>query len=69
MIDPVMDAFTTSCSPARSAITAMINSAALPNVALSNPPIPGPRCSVIHSVDRPIHPASGMMAPADAIKM
>ena len=68
MMEPVIDALTTSYKPARSAMIAMISSAAFPNVALSKPPIPGPRCSAIHSVERPIHPASGMMAPAAAIK-
>lgn len=35
MIDPVMDALTTSMRPALSAIKAMISSQALPNVALT----------------------------------
>jgi hypothetical protein len=69
IIDPVIEALTTSCNPARRAMIAMINSAAFPNVAFSNPPIPGPRCSAIHSVALPIHPASGMMAIADAKKI
>ena len=39
---PVIDALTSSTSPARSATMAMISSAALPKVALSSPPIVGP---------------------------
>ena len=47
---PVIDAFTSSTRPARSATIAMMSSAALPKVALSSPPMVGPvrcaRCSV-----------------------
>ena len=32
-----MDAFTTSCRPARNAVSAMMSSAALPKVALEKP--------------------------------
>ncbi len=39
---PVMEAFTRSTRPARSATSAMISSAALPKVALSRPPTVGP---------------------------
>jgi hypothetical protein len=42
MIDPTIDAFTTSWSPSISAKKAMISSGALPNVTFSRPPIPGP---------------------------
>jgi hypothetical protein len=41
-MEPAIEAFTTSYSPARSAASAMISSAALPNVALSSPPTPSP---------------------------
>ena len=37
MIDPVIDALTTPTSPCDNAINAMINSAALPNVAFNRP--------------------------------
>ena len=42
MIEPVIDALTTSMSPACSAKNAMISSAMLPNVALRMPPTCGP---------------------------
>ena len=61
MMDPVMDAFTRSKSPARSATIAMISSAALPNVALRRPPTPSPTRSEMSSVAWPIRPASGMI--------
>ena len=41
-IEPVSEALTISVSPARRAMKPMISSAALPNVALSRPPSPGP---------------------------
>src|SRR5215470_15577346 len=62
MIEPVIDAFTTPISPFESAISAMINSAALPKVAFNNPPTPWPRCSASSSVARPIQPARGTTA-------
>ena len=62
MIEPVIDAFTTAVSPLERAISAMINSAALPKVAFNNPPTPWPRCSASSSVARPIQPARGITA-------
>ncbi len=62
MIEPVIDAFTTPVSPFESAISAMINSAALPKVAFNNPPTPWPKCSASSSVARPIQPAKGTIA-------
>src|ERR1700746_829048 len=62
MIEPVIDAFTTPVNPLESAISAMINSAALPKVAFNNPPTPWPRCSASSSVARPIQPARGTTA-------
>ena len=41
-IDPVMEALTSSSSPARMATMVMISSAALPRVAFSKPPMRGP---------------------------
>ena len=41
-MEPAIDAFTTSYSPARRAEIAMMSSAALPKVAFSSPPIPSP---------------------------
>ena len=51
MMLPVSDALTTLSSPRKSANRAMISSAALPNVALSSPPSPGPSRSARFSVD------------------
>ena len=62
MIEPVMEALTTSIKPLDKAISAMINSAALPKVALSSPPTPCPARAPRCSVARPIQPASGMIA-------
>ena len=69
MIEPVIDAFTTSWSPARSATIAMMSSAALPKVALSRPPMPSPTFSARCSVAFPISPASGMIARHDETKI
>ncbi len=56
---PVIEAFTRSTRPARSAISAMINSAALPKVAFSSPPTVGlVRCARC-SVASPMNAASG----------
>src|SRR5437016_6965191 len=40
IIEPAIDALTTLLRPFESAITAMISSAAFPNVAFNNPPAP-----------------------------
>ena len=69
MIEPVMDAFTRSSSPARIAKSVMISSAALPSVAFSRPPSRGPVCAANSSVERPIKPAAGMTASAEARKI
>src|SRR5581483_543927 len=68
IIEPVIEAFTTFVSPLESAIPAMISSAALPNVALSNPPKPSPTRAASASVARPIQPATGMMPSAEQTK-
>lgn len=65
MIEPVIDALTTLVRPRESAMPAMINSAAFPKVALSNPPIPSPMRAASASVARPIQPATGMIASAE----
>ena len=62
MIEPVIEALTTSSMPARSATRAMISSAALPSVALRKPPIASPTRAASFSVARPSRPASGTMA-------
>ncbi len=68
MIEPVSEALTISVSPARRAMKAMISSAALPNVALSSPPTPGPVWCVRCSVASPISPARGRIARQEVTK-
>jgi hypothetical protein len=46
----------------------MISSGALPKVALTKPPMPGPVCSASCSVDSPISHASGISAAAETRK-
>ena len=62
---PVSDALTTSVSPRWSASRAMINSAALPNVALRKPPSPGADILGRLVGGAPISPASGTIASAE----
>jgi len=50
MIEPVIDAFTTLVKFFESAISAMINSAALPKVAFNNPPTPWPAAERVRVV-------------------
>ena len=64
--EPMSEAFTTSCSPACSANSAMISSGALPNVTFSRPPMPGPERAASSSVARPISAAVGITPSADA---
>ena len=66
--DPVNEPRTTSVSPSRTAIRAMISSGALPKVALRKPPMPGPVCSAACSVASPISQASGIRAMAESTK-
>ena len=53
MMEPVIDALTTSSCPAVSAKNAMISSAMLPNVALRMPPTWGPVSAPRRSVEMP----------------
>jgi hypothetical protein len=69
MMEPVIDAFTRSKYPARSAMMAMMSSAALPKVAFSRPPSPAPICSARASVAWPIIPASGITARHERTKI
>ena len=71
MIEPVIEALTSGYifGPLASATRAMINSAALPNVALSRPPMPAPSLAARLSVARPISPANGMMARPETAKI
>ncbi len=59
---PVIEALTSWINPALSAIIAIINSAALPNVAFRNPPMVGPVFAARCSVASPRYPASGITA-------
>ena len=69
MMEPASEAFTTSCSPARSAARAMISSAALPKVAFRSPPMPSPMRAASCSVACPIQPARGRIASPEATKI
>ncbi len=69
MIEPVIEAFTRSTSPRRSAKIVMMSSAAFPNVALRRPPSELPRRVAACSVPRPIQPASGRSDRAEATKI
>lgn len=68
-IDPVSDALTTLFSPLLMAMTAMMSSAAFPNVALSSPPHVGPVRSASCSVASPMSRAIGMMETAASKKV
>ena len=69
MIDPTIDAFTTSWRPSSRAKKAMISSGALPKVTFSRPPMPGPVRAAIASVASPITAAQGITASAAAPKI
>ena len=65
---PASEPRTTFGRPLPTANNAMINSGALPKLALRKPPIPGPVCSAACSVASPISHASGISAAADRMK-
>ena len=67
MIEPTIEAFTTSWRPSSSAKKAMISSGALPNVTFRRPPIPGPLLAAIASVASPITAAHGTTPSAAAL--
>ena len=69
MIEPVSDAFTISVLSSRIRKNAITSSVTLPNVALISPPTRGPVWSASCSVERPIRPASGRIAPAEVTKI
>ena len=69
MIEPTIDALTTSWRPSPSANRAMISSGALPNVTFSRPPIPGPERAASSSVASPINAAVGMIPSAATAKI
>ena len=60
MIEPTIEALTTSCSPSSRAKKAMISSGALPKVTLRKPPMPGPVLAAITSVASPMAAAVGI---------
>ena len=66
MIEPTIEALTTSCSPLLRAKKAMISSGALPKVTFSSPPMPGPVRAAIASVASPITAAHGITPSAAA---
>ena len=66
MMDPTMEALTTSCRPSLSAKKAMISSGALPKVTLRRPPMPGPVWAAMCSVASPITAAVGITPSAAA---
>ena len=68
MIEPTIDALTTSWRPSSSAKKAMISSGALPKVTFSSPPMPGPVLAAIASVASPITAAQGITPSAAAPK-
>src|SRR5437763_16989322 len=59
IIEPALDALTALVMPFEGAVTAMISSAAFPNVVFHKPPAPSPVRAAGATVARPIHPASG----------
>ncbi len=64
-IEPVIEANTSSSKPALIAMMVMISSAALPKVALSNPPTRGFVRAAKASVPSPIYSAIGITLSAD----
>ena len=69
MIEPTMEALTTSWRPSLSAKKAMISSGAFPNVTFRRPPMPGPVFAAISSVAVPISAAVGITPSAAAVKI
>jgi hypothetical protein len=69
MIEPTIEALTTSWRPSFSAKNAMISSGALPNVTFMKPPIPGPVLAAMCSVASPITAAVGITPSAAAQKI
>ena len=67
--EPMIDAFTTSCSPACRAKNAISSSGRLPNVTLSRPPMPGPARSARCSVASPMSAAVGITPIAETAKI
>ena len=65
----MIEALTTSCSPALRANRAMISSGALPKVTFRKPPMPGPDLAATSSVARPISAAVGITPSAAAKKI
>ena len=69
MIEPMIDAFTTSWRPSMRAKNAITSSGKLPNVTFRRPPMPGPERAASSSVAFPISAAVGTMPSAAAMKI
>ena len=69
MIDPMIEALTTSWRPSSSAKKAITSSGKFPKVTFSRPPMPGPERAASSSVALPIIAAVGMMPSAAATKI
>ncbi len=69
MIEPVICPFTTEVSPVLRTKSARINSAVLPKVTFSKPPIAEPARCASCSVARRIHSASGTIATTAQMKV
>ena len=69
MIEPMIDAFTTSWRPSSSAKNAITSSGKFPNVTFSRPPMPGPERAASSSVALPIMAAVGTIPSAAAMKI
>ena len=69
MIEPMIDAFTTSWRPSRSAKNAITSSGKLPKVTFSRPPTPGPERAASSSVAFPIMAAVGTIPSAAKAKI
>ncbi len=69
MIDPMIDAFTTSWRPSVNAKNAITSSGKLPKVTFSKPPTPGPERAASSSVALPISAAVGTIPSAAAMKI
>ena len=59
MIEPMIEAFTTSWRPSSSAKNAITSSGKFPNVTFRRPPMPGPERAASSSVALPISAAGG----------
>ena len=68
MMDPMIDAFTTSWRPSSRAKNAITSSGKFPKVTFRRPPTPGPERAASSSVAFPIIAAVGTIPSAAAMK-